>query len=53
MVRPYRPRMLSVARLLRPRHRLVSRLAEAFRQILLEEAGAQGFAFAPPRRGAA
>lgn len=50
VVRPFRPRMLSVARLLRPRHRPPSRLAEAFRATLVEVAAAQGFAFAPPAR---
>jgi DNA-binding transcriptional LysR family regulator len=52
-VRPFRPRMVSVARLLRPRHRQVSRLADAFRRTLLEVAAAQGCAFAPTRRGSA
>jgi DNA-binding transcriptional LysR family regulator len=53
VVRAFRPRMLSVARLLRPRHRRTSRLAAEFRKTLLDVAAEHGFFFARPQRDAA
>lgn len=54
LVRPFRPRVLSVARLLQPRYRQPSRLALAFRDDLLTAVAQSGFTVTrpPPARAA-